>query len=52
MSKKIVVHKKDKWFYSVSRIRLDFKKIAGFEEWFYPGPPRHFGHVKSPKKNH
>ncbi len=50
--KKIVVPKKDKWVYNKSRVGGDFKKIAGFEEWFYTGPSRFFGHVKPPKKNH
>lgn len=50
MSKKVVVSVKDKWFYSKSRVPGYFKKIAGFEEWFYTGPTRVFGHYPSKKR--
>ncbi len=35
-----------RWFYSASRYGGSFKKIAGFEAWFYTGPTAHFGHEK------
>ena len=50
MSKKILVPKKDKWFYSKSRVSFSFKKVNGFEDWFYTGPTLHFGHPNDSKK--
>jgi hypothetical protein len=48
--KKIVPQKGDKWFYSRSReSRFSFKKIQGFEAWFYTGPSWHFGHPNDNK---
>ena len=35
---------------NVSAVRGYFKKIVGFEEWFYTGPSLHFGHFPSRKK--
>ena len=49
MSKKIVVPKGDKWFYSKSRAPFAFNKVQGFEDWFYTGPSKVFGHYP-PKK--
>ncbi len=31
-------------FYSKSRVPGEFKKIVGFEAWFYTGGTTHFGH--------
>jgi hypothetical protein len=50
MSKKIIVPTKDKWFYSKSRAPFAFKKVKGFEGWFYTGPTLHFGHPNDSKK--
>lgn len=36
--------KNDRWVYNKSRVSGYFKKVAGFEDWFYTGPTRHFGH--------
>ncbi len=47
--KKVIV-RGDKWFYSKSRVRLDFKKVKGYEEWFYTGPTLDFGHPNDSKK--
>ena len=30
--------------YNKSRVSGHFKKIVGFEDWFYTGPTKHFGH--------
>jgi len=48
--KKIVQPKADKWFYSKSRAPFAFKKVKGFEGWFYTGPTLHFGHPNDSKK--
>lgn len=32
------------WFYSASRYSHTFKKIQGFEAWFYTGGTANFGH--------
>lgn len=40
----------EQWFRSASAVRGPFKKIAGFEAWFYTGPTRHFGHMPPHKK--
>ena len=50
MSKKIVLPKADKWFYSKSRAPFTLKKVKGFEDWFYTGPTLHFGNPKKGKK--
>jgi len=50
MSKKILVPKKDKWFHSQSRAPFGFKKVKGFEGWFYTGATLHFGHPNDSKK--
>lgn len=50
MSKKVQVPKKDKWFYSKSRAPFALKKPVGFEEWFYTGGTRCFGHSNDIKK--
>jgi hypothetical protein len=34
-----------RWFRSASAVRGAVKKPAGFEDWFYTGPTRHFGHA-------
>jgi hypothetical protein len=38
------MYKNNSWFYSTSRVNGYFKKIAGFEDWFYTGPTKNFGH--------
>ena len=40
------------WVYNRSAQKGFFKKIAGFEEWFYTGPSLNFGHVHKPKRQH
>ena len=44
--------KKAGWFTSHSVIRYEFPKPKGFEDWFYTGATRHFGHEKSQHKRH
>ncbi len=39
-----------RWIYSPNRVGGYFKKIAGFEDWFYTGPTQHFGHYPSKKR--
>ena len=51
MSKKFVPPRADKWFYSRSRVPSSLKKIKGFEDWFYSGPSRFFGHPNDIKKS-
>ena len=50
MSKKDIVPKRDKWFYSRSRAPFALKKPKGFENWFYTGPTLDFGHPNAHKK--
>ncbi len=38
------MNKKDIWVYNKTRVSGYFKKIVGFEDWFYTGPTNHFGH--------
>jgi hypothetical protein len=33
-----------RWVYNKGRVSGSFKKIIGFEAWFYTGPSKHFGH--------
>lgn len=40
------------WVYNASARKGYFKKIAGFEDWFYTGPSLNFGHVQRPPKQH
>jgi len=38
-------------FYSRSRFNHPLSKIQGFEDWFYTGGSRKFGHMPSKKGN-
>lgn len=40
------------WVTHASARRGYFKKIKGFEAWFYTGPSLNFGHVQKVKKSH
>ena len=40
------------WVVNRSAVRGSFKKIKGFEAWFYTGPTLNFGHVQKAKKSH
>lgn len=39
-----------RWVTSRSALDWGFKKLKGFEEWFYTGPSLHFGHPNANKK--
>jgi len=39
-----------RWVYNKSRVNEPFKKIAGFEAWFYTGGSQHFGHYPGKKR--
>lgn len=46
-----MVHsKQDRWHVNKSAIVHSVKKPVGFEEWFYTGPTKWFGHKPNPKK--
>ena len=41
-----------RWVYNASARSGYFKKIVGYEAWFYTGPSLNFGHVQKVKKAH
>jgi hypothetical protein len=41
---------RNKLFWSKSRVPGNFKKPTGFEDWFYTGPTKHFGHPNANKR--
>lgn len=49
----MAIVKNKSWHYNKSAVKGDFKKIPGFEAWFWTGGSLHFGHYpprKSGKK--
>ncbi len=47
-----VKNEKAGWVYNASDRKGYFKKIEGYEAWFYTGPSLNFGHVQKVKKQH